>query len=154
MASAVVVLERHAEQRRKLAADPRLLSSALEEVLRWHGVTQYVARVVARETQIAGVPLAPGDIVYAMTGAANRDPARWAEPHRFDIFREGKSHLAFGYGPHLCIGLWLARLEAKAGLRRLLELVPEYRLSRVEYASAFLRGPERAVLEATTAAAV
>jgi cytochrome P450 len=127
------------------------MPSAIEEVLRWTGVAHLVPRVVVRETRLAGTTLAPGEVVYPITAAANRDPARWEDPHRFDILREQKSHLGFGYGPHLCIGLWLARLEAKVALQRLLELAPNYTLRDVTYTPSFIvRGPDRGCLELAT----
>jgi cytochrome P450 len=143
MATSLVTLERHPDQRRKLAENPALLASALEEVLRWQGVAHIVPRAVVRGTTLAGQALAEGDAVYCLTAAANRDPDRWPEPDRFDILREAKSHLGFGYGPHLCIGLWLARLEARVALRRLLELAPDYRLRDIRSGSSYhVRGPE------------
>jgi cytochrome P450 len=148
MSSALVVLEQHPEQRRLLAENPELMPSAIEEVLRWRGTSQMNPRAVVRETELAGTALAPGDAVYALQGAANRDPARWPEPERFDITRASKSHLGFGYGPHLCIGLWLARLESKVALQRLLEIAPEYHLRDVENGpSAFVYGPERGFVD-------
>jgi cytochrome P450 len=130
------------------------MPAAIEEVLRWAGISHMIARVVVRETQMAGATLKPGDVVYPIVAAANRDPARWPEPQRFDIRREAKSHLGFGYGPHLCIGLWLARLEARIALSRLLEIAPEYRLRDVEFGrSFFLRGPERGYVDVALASA-
>jgi cytochrome P450 len=144
MSTVLVTLEQHPEQRRLLADNPELMPAAIEEVLRWAGVAHIVPRVVVRDTRLAGAKLAAGDIVYVLTAAADRDPSRWPDPDRFDIRREAKSHLGFGYGPHLCIGLWLARLETKIALQRLLEIAPDYRLRGVEYGrSFFLRGPER-----------
>jgi cytochrome P450 len=148
MSTALVVFEQHPAQRRLLVENPSLMPDALEEVLRWAGVSHMLPCAVAKETQVAGTTLAPGDIVYVLTAAANRDPSHWPDPERFDIQRERKSHLSFGYGPHLCIGLWLARLEARIALQRLLEIAPEYRLRDVEVGrSFFLRGPERGVLD-------
>jgi cytochrome P450 len=124
------------------------MPSAIEEVLRWAGVSHIVPRVALLETEVAGTRIAPGEVVYAITAAANRDASRWSDPDRFDIVREPKSHLGFGYGQHLCIGLWLARLEAKVALQRILELAPEYRLRDIEYGpSFFVRGPEQGFLD-------
>jgi cytochrome P450 len=148
LSTALVAFEQHPDQRRLLAADPSLMPAAIEEVLRWAGVAHMVARVVQRETELAGTRLQPGDVVYALTAAADRDPSRWPDPGRFDIRRAPKSHLGFGYGPHLCIGLHLARLESRVALQRLLEVAPEYRLRDVEQGrSFFLRGPERGFLD-------
>jgi cytochrome P450 len=152
LASALVTFEQHPDQRAALAANLSLMPSAIEEVLRWAGVAHIDPRVVVRETELAGTTLARGDVVYAIIAAANRDPDRWPDPHRFDVHRQSKSHLAFGYGPHLCIGLWLARLEAKVALQRLLETAPEYRLHGVRYAPSFIvRGPEQGFLDVSVA---
>jgi cytochrome P450 len=148
MSTALVVLEQHPDQRRMLVERPELIPTAIEEVLRWVGMAHMVPRVVVRETELAGTTLAPGDVVYAIVAAGNRDPARWPHPECFDILREQKSHLAFGYGPHLCIGLWLARLETRVALERLLAMAPDYRLRDVETGpSIFVRGPERGYLD-------
>jgi cytochrome P450 len=154
MALSLVVLEQHPEQRRLLVENPMLMATAIEEVLRWGGVAHIVPRLALRETKVGGTTISTGEIVYALTGAANRDPARWTEPARFDILREAKSNLAFGYGPHLCIGLWLARLEARVALQRILELAPDYRLRDVTNGpSYFVRGPDQGSLEVAVASA-
>ena len=97
-------LEQHPEQRRLLAEQPELIPNAIEEVLRWSGVSQVSPKLVVRDTVLAGTELKDGDIVYALLIAANRDPSRWPDPQRFDVLREPKPHLAFGVGPHVCIG--------------------------------------------------
>jgi cytochrome P450 len=148
MSNCLVTLERHPDQRRLVADDPTLIPAAIEEVLRWCGVVQTIPRRVARDTVLAGTELSAGDHVYSMIASANRDPSRWPEPQRFDVRREPKAHLGFGWGPHLCIGAPLARLEARVALERLLQMAPEYRLRGIDFGSAFMiRGPERGVLE-------
>jgi cytochrome P450 len=83
-----------------------------------------------------------------MFAAANRDPSRWSHPLRFDISRELKSNLGFGWGAHLCIGAPLARLEARIALEGLLNIAPEYQLSGIDYGKAFfIRGPERGLIQ-------
>jgi cytochrome P450 len=148
LSNSLVALERHRDQRRVIARDPSLVPGAIEEVLRWCGVVQILPRRVARDTVLYGVDLAAGDHVYAMLAAANRDPSRWERPAEFDVQREAKAHLGFGWGPHLCIGAPLARLEARIALERLLEVAPEFELRDVDYGNAFfIRGPERGRLE-------
>jgi cytochrome P450 len=148
MSNCLVALERHPDQRRLLVEDPSLVAAAIEEVLRWSSVVQTIPRRIEHDTELAGAELAAGQQVYALIAAANRDPQRWPDPGTFDVRREAKAHLGFGWGPHLCIGAPLARLETRIALERLLRLAPEYRLSGVDFGDAFMiRGPERGVLE-------
>jgi cytochrome P450 len=152
MSNCLIAFEQHPDQRRLLVEDPSLITPAIEEVLRWSSVVQAIPRRVDHDTELAGVKLSAGDQAYAMIAAANRDPLRWSDPDRFDVGREPKAHLGFGWGPHLCIGAPLARLETRIALERLLALVPEYRLSDVDFGEAFMiRGPERGVLEVVAA---
>src|SRR5204863_9487938 len=103
--------------------------------------------LVMRDTELAGKELSTGDVVHVLLAAANRDPARWPDPLRFDVRREPKSNMGFGYGPHLCLGAPLARLETKIALERLLRIAPDYHLRDIGYGHAFfVRGPERRIL--------
>jgi cytochrome P450 len=148
MGDCLVALEAHPEQRRLLAERPELIPNAIEEVLRWIGVSKALARVVLNDTELAGTQLAAGDTVYLLLLAANRDPERWDDPYRFDVTRPYKPNHGFGGGAHICIGVHLARLEAKLALEALLRVAPDYRLRDVEYASTFFnRGPERGVID-------
>jgi cytochrome P450 len=152
MSNCLIAFEQHPDQRRLLVEDPSLIAPAIEEVLRWSSVVQAIPRRVEHDTELAGVELSAGDQAYALIAAANRDPLRWSDPDRFDVGREPKAHLGFGWGPHLCIGAPLARLETRIALERLLALAPEYRLSEVDFGDAFMiRGPERGVLEVAAA---
>jgi cytochrome P450 len=148
MSSSLVVLERYPDQRRLVASEPALVPVAIEEILRWWGVLHGVLRTVEEDTVVAGTELAEGELLCTLPAAANRDPERWPDPLTFDVQREQKAHLGFGYGNHLCIGAPLARLETKVALERLLRLAPEYRLRDVDYGDAwFIRGPERGLLD-------
>jgi cytochrome P450 len=147
MGDCLVALDAHPEQRSLLAERPELIPNAIEEVLRWIGVSKTLARVVAGDTELAGTPLAAGDTVYLLLLAANRDPGRWEDPHRFDVTRSYQPNHGFGGGAHICIGIHLARLEAKVALEALLGSAPEFRLRDVECASTFFNAsPERAVI--------
>jgi cytochrome P450 len=100
-------------------------------------------------TEVGGVEIPPGTTVMVVNGAANRDPARFDDPHRFDIARDPNPHIAFGHGIHFCIGAPLARLEARVALPMLLERLPELRLAtrRWEPRPAFhVHGPNRLTL--------
>jgi cytochrome P450 len=148
LSNCLVVLEHHPDQRRLVVDNPDLIPTAIEEVLRWWGVLHGVLRTAETDTVIGGTPIAKGQVVCTMPAAANRDPDRWPDPLRFDVRREQKSHLGFGYGPHLCIGAWLARVEARVALQRLLRLAPEYSMLDVDYGNAwFIRGPQRGLIQ-------
>ena len=154
MSESLVVLEQHPDERRLLAEDPLLVSAGIEEVLRWRGASQMLPRVAVHDTVLGGTELTPGSVVYVLLIAANRDPSRWPDADRFDVRREMKSNLGFGFGPHLCLGAPLARLETKVALDRLLRLAPDYRLRGIDYGNSFfVRGPEQGVLDVSLRAA-
>jgi cytochrome P450 len=148
MGSALLALQQHPDQRRLLAERPELIPNAVEEVLRWDGVATVLVRWMRQDTVFAGTELKAGDRVYLFLGAANRDPSRWDDPHRFDVTRPYRPNLGFGGGPHVCIGAPLARLEVQVALEELLRLAPEYRLREVEYGHTFMNhGPETGVID-------
>jgi cytochrome P450 len=148
MSNCLIALERHPDQRHQVAGSPNLLPSAIEEGLRWLGPVQWNPRRAVKDTIVDGQAITAGETVFVLNAAANRDPRRWPQPERFDIFREAKSHLAFGYGPHLCLGAPLARLETKVAIEKLLQVAPEYRLLDIDFGdSLFIRGPERGIVE-------
>ena len=151
MAVCLETLEAHPDQRRLVAERPDLVPDAIEEVLRWSGPVQIVPRQATANVTLGGSDLQAGEMVFSLIGAANHDPARWPHPERFDIQREPKSHFAFGWGPHLCLGAPLARLETKVALEGLLAVAPEYVLRDVDYGEAFFtRGPEHGLVDVGT----
>lgn len=125
----IYALGRHPSERSALRADPERLAAVIEETIRWLGPVQTAHRAVARPSTVAGVSLVPGDIVVAILGAANHDPAVFADPERFDPDRKGTRHLGFATGPHLCLGQHLARAEARIAIERLLARWPELRVA-------------------------
>jgi cytochrome P450 len=154
MSESLVVLEQHPDQRRSLADDPQLVPAAIEEVLRWRGASQMLPRVAVHDTVLGDTEVAAGSIVYLLLIAANHDPSRWPDAHRFDVRREVKSNLGFGFGPHLCLGAPLARLETRVALERLLRVAPDYHLRDIDYGTSFfVRGPEQGTLDIRVAAA-
>jgi cytochrome P450 len=119
----------HPEQLARLRAEPGLLPSAIEEVLRYRSPVQAMFRVTRTEVSLHGQVIPPGKMVLAMIGSANRDPRRFQDPDRFDISREPNPHIAFGHGIHFCIGAPLSRLEARVGLSVLLERMRDFSLA-------------------------
>jgi cytochrome P450 len=142
--SAVLLLLRHRDERKRLQDDLSLLACAVEECLRFEPPVQLTDRAVVEPCELGGVALTPGDIVAAVIAAANRDPERFPDPERFDVARRGERHLSFGLGGHYCLGASLARLEAEIALGGLLRRFPDFRGDPEPPGwrrSAVLRGP-------------
>jgi cytochrome P450 len=116
---------------------------ANDEVMRWQGVVGSVVRRVRGGAEIAGVPLADGDQVTCLLGAANRDPRRYEDPDRFDIRRPPQPHLGFGVGLHNCLGINLAKVEAEIAVNAMLDSVPLFQIAApYRYSSLPVRGPD------------
>ena len=109
-------------------ADRSLIPQAIEEALRFEAPLLNGTRLAVRDTVLSGVPIPAGSTLVLMLGAANRDQARWPDPDRFDIFRDPKVHISFGQGPHICLGMHLARAEMRVALNLLLDRLPDLRL--------------------------
>jgi len=138
------LLGAHPEVKERLIADPALIPQMVEEILRLEAPVSMLGRTAAEDLQIDGVQIHKGEMVGLVYGAANLDPATYPEPGKFDIDREGAPHLAFGYGPHRCVGEHLARAEMRIVAERVLARIPDYRLTEpVELGvnTAFSRGP-------------
>jgi cytochrome P450 len=117
------------EQLQAVREDRSLVPQAIEEALRWDGPVLLATRMAAKDVEIGGVTLPKGAVVGVASGAANRDPARFPDPDRFDIFRKPQhKHFAFAYGPHVCIGQHLARVEMTRALNAILDRLPGLRL--------------------------
>jgi cytochrome P450 len=123
-----LALLRHRDQLARLRADPTLIRSAVDELARYDTPSQTILRVVAHEVAIDDHTLSPGELVYLVLGAANRDPDRFADPDRLDLSRPDNRHLSFGNGPHFCLGAPLARLQAELAIGTLVRRFPELRL--------------------------
>ena len=93
-----------------------ITSSAIEELLRYDGPSGAIVRIVRGETSLHGKTLRDGDRVFLMMHAANRDPDAFANPDQLDLTRDGRPHLAFGFGAHICLGFPLARTEGQVAL--------------------------------------
>jgi cytochrome P450 len=110
-------------------ADPGLLDAAIEESLRLEPAAAVIDRYATKDTALGGTAIARGDLVRLSIAAANRDPAVFDDPNRFDLTRtNARRHLAFAHGPHVCVGVHLARLEARTGVAAVLARLPELRL--------------------------
>lgn len=126
----IVWLLDHPDQLDRLRAEPELWPNAVEEVLRIDAPVQTTARIARTDVEIAGRRLRPGSTVVLSLAGANRDPAVFPDPARFDITRENaKNHLGFSTGIHVCLGAGLARMEATHALRALTETFPDLRLT-------------------------
>ncbi|MHA6781599.1 cytochrome P450 [Pseudonocardia saturnea] len=120
------LLTAHPEQLARLRADATLWPRAVDEVLRFDSPVQRTGRIVRRDTTVAGETLRRGQIVVIMLGGANRDPAVFTDPNRFDVGRaEAGEHVAFSSGVHYCLGAGLARMEGEVGLRALFDRFPD-----------------------------
>ena len=117
----------HPDALAALRADPSLMPDAVEEVLRFSSPVQMDPRRAARDVELHGIPVDAGGIVLCWLGSANRDEAVFEDPDRFDIRRSKNPHLAFGFGPHYCLGGPLAELEAEVALRVLLARTRSFR---------------------------
>lgn len=120
----------HPQQWRTLRDDPSLISNAIEEILRFESPVQAVARTVGEPVVLSGIALEPPAIVVALIGAANRDPAVFENPDRFDITRKDTRSLSFGGGIHFCLGAQLARIEAAVVFETVLRRLPDLRLEK------------------------
>jgi cytochrome P450 len=117
----------HPEQRERLRADPSLMPTAVEEIIRWVTPVKEFMRTATADTQVRGVPIAKGESVYLSYVSANRDEEVFDDPFRFDVGRDPNKHLSFGYGVHFCVASALARMEIDSFFR---ELIP--RLDAIE----------------------
>jgi cytochrome P450 len=112
----------------RVRADSSLVAPAVEEALRWESPVQFAARETTADTELAGVTIPSKVPVTVALGAVNHDDLRWEDPERYDLDRAPQSHLAFGDGPHFCLGAHLARLEAQVAVGALLDRLPGLRL--------------------------
>ncbi|GFG64995.1 cytochrome P450 [Mycobacterium kubicae] len=123
-----VYLARHPEHRRQLVEEPDVLPHAIEELLRWETPVPGVARVAMQDVEVGGCPIAKGERVSPLLGAANTDPAEFPDPEVVDFHRSPNRHRAFGGGPHRCLGSHLARMELRVALREFHRRIPDYQI--------------------------
>ena len=141
LANGLLALLQFPAEMSRLKADPGVAPAAVEELLRYDGPIGAQVRIVAEEQTLHGKALRGGDRVFLMMNAANRDPRAYEDPDRVDLDRDGVPHLTFGFGPHICLGFPLARLEGQIALPAVLK-----RWRRIELASEKLEWLDSLVL--------
>jgi cytochrome P450 len=155
--NAVLALLTHPDQLDLVRSNPGLVPNLVEEALRWDSPVQLIMRMTTRDAAIGGVRVPAGSMVMPMFASANRDERRFPDADRFDVTRaNARDHIAFGYGPHFCLGAPLARLEAQVVLGDVVRRLPglEQTDSAVERLDSFLlRGPRRLPLRFDTESA-
>jgi hypothetical protein len=130
ISGAMELLTQFPDQKAKLIARPELTPGAVNEIIRMVSPVIYMRRTATRDTEVGGQKIAEGEKVIMYYGAANRDPAIFANPDQFDIERaNADKHIAFGYGPHTCIGKQVAKLQLEAVYRQILARFPDIRQS-------------------------
>jgi cytochrome P450 len=128
--NAVLALLSNPDQLSALRRDPSLMQSAVEELLRYDSpVERPITRLAATDVELGGQTIRRGELVIAVIGSANRDPAQFADADTLDLDRADNKHVGFGRGPHYCLGAPLARLEAEIALTALFERLPTLRLA-------------------------
>ncbi len=134
--NAILHLLSHPEQLARVEADRDLLAGAVEESLRLEPAAAVIDRYATRDVELGGASIERGELVTISIAGANRDPDVFSEPDRFDVARDNaRLQIAFAHGPHVCIGMHLARLEAHTALARLLDRLPGLRLDRARPAA-------------------
>lgn len=118
----------HPDQLAAVRADPGLMPQAIEEGLRFEPPLLLTTRIALSDTEVGGVAVPAGSLVSPMLGAGNRDPRVYADPDRFDIFRDPRQLISFGYGVHVCLGMHLARMETRVAVGGLIARLPGLRL--------------------------
>ena len=149
-ALSLLALMRHRDQWDLLCADPTRLANAIDELLRYESTAQYMKRTAEEDVDLGGITVPTGAEVVCWIASANRDPERWgASADELDLTRaDAKQHIAFGMGPHVCIGSWLARLELEVVVGTIAARFPGTELVTQDlvWESNFIRGPEELVL--------
>jgi cytochrome P450 len=130
--NAIVSLTENPDQLERLRTEPRLLTTAIEEVLRYRAPLQWVMRTPKQEVELHGQKIPAGKLVLPVIGSANRDAKQFAHAEQFDIGRDPNPHIAFGHGIHACLGAALARLEARIALPDLLGRLKDLELETPE----------------------
>ncbi len=147
----MLALFEHPEERARLGSDAAAWETAADEILRWTSPVRAMRRVALRDTSLRDRKILEGQSVVMVYASANLDEAAFDEPHRFRVDRNPNEHLAFGFGPHYCLGANLARMEIRTVLRKILQRLPEIRLAEgaqpLQTRSALIDGLEELPVE-------
>ena len=146
----VMTLLSHPDELAKVRGDLAIVPQMIEEMLRYEAPAQALLRVATTDTEIAGKAIRAGSGIMILYGSANRDERRFPNPDTFDVMRNPRDHLAFGFGIHHCIGAPLARLEARIAMDGFLRRFPRVQLSNQprEWIDSFvMRGPKSLLLQ-------
>src|SRR6201999_2736496 len=146
LSGGMIALTQHPEQHRWLMDDlPGRLPTAREEMLRWTSPVTYMRRTAKHDVELAGRSIKQGDKVVMYFGAANRDPEKFDRADVFDLSRTPNEHIAFGTGPHGCLGQHIARIEIDAILTEVLTRMDDLKLAAAPewLPSNFISGPKR-----------
>jgi cytochrome P450 family 142 subfamily A polypeptide 1 len=158
IATTVMNLIEHPQERRKLAEDPRpeKMTIAVEEFIRWVTPILNMRRTATETHEFHGKTIREGDELLLMYSSANRDPAQFEDPDRYNLSRSRNQHLAFGWGTHFCLGASVARMELRIMFEELMKRIPEMRLAPGTQPrmvpSVFTRGPDAVHVEFTPSA--
>ena len=150
IANGMYTLLQHQDQLQMLMKDKDLTPNAVEEMLRFEPPVQLMPRYVQKNIEFFGKKMKKNQMVVSIIGSANRDPLANKNPDTFDITREKVTHVSFGHGIHLCLGMNLARLEAKVAINKLLERFPHMSLADQEInwtGTPLVRGVERLLID-------
>jgi cytochrome P450 len=136
IAGGLHALLRHPDQLARLQSDPELMTTAVEEMIRWVTPVKEFMRTASEDAVVGGTEIAAGQSLYLAYLSANRDESVFDDPFRFDVSRQPNKHLAFGFGPHFCLGAQLARMETRALFSELLPRLESIELAGTPRSSA------------------
>ena len=145
LGNTILLLAQNPDQMSAVREDPKLLDGAVDESLRYYSPVQILFRRVTKDFEVAGHRFREGERVIPMFASANRDEAMFPDPDRFDVRRDSRAHLAFGFGIHRCMGSLLGHFESMVAMQELLRRIPEFEIDESGLSwldSFYLKGPK------------